>query len=166
MASSKLRIQFLLGSLKVANHPNWFLAVPALTCHVRRVDDEPKNVLGGPLQPCSIDPLTGFYRDGQCNVGPEDVGCHAVCTLVTDEFLAFSAASGNDLSTPVPEYGFPGLKAGDRWCVCAPRWKEALDAGFAAPVVLEATHEAALQYVSRSVLEEYGADAMAEEGET
>ena len=104
LASSKLRIQFLLGSLKVANHRNWFLAVSALTCHVRRVDDEPKNVLGGPLQPCSIDPLTGFYRDGQCNVGPEDVACHAVCTLVTDEFLAFSAASGNDLSTPVPEY--------------------------------------------------------------
>ena len=121
-----------------------------------------KNVLGGPLQICSLDPLTGFYREGSCEVGEEDFGCHAVCAVVTDDFLAFSRAAGNDLSTPRPEYGFPGLKTGDRWCVCAPRWKEALDAGHACPVVLEATSEAALEYVSRSVLEEYGVDALDE----
>ncbi len=114
-----------------------------------------RNVLGGPLIPCSTDPLTGFYRDGKCNVGPDDIGCHAVCCVVTEEFLAFSRASGNDLSTPMPVYGFPGLKQGDRWCVCAGRWKEALDAGYACPIILEATSEAALQYVSRAILEEY-----------
>lgn len=112
-------------------------------------------MLGGELIPCSTTPMTGFYRTGKCQVGPEDLGCHAVCCVLTEEFLAFSAAAGNDLSTPVPEYGFPGLKPGDRWCVCAARWKEALDAGFACEVVLEATSEAALQYVSRSILEEY-----------
>ncbi|MCB1077291.1 MAG: DUF2237 domain-containing protein [Verrucomicrobiae bacterium] len=122
-----------------------------------------KNVLGGELKPCSVDPVTGFYRNGKCDVGPEDVGCHAVCAEVTEDFLAFSRAAGNDLSTPHPEYGFPGLKPGDRWCVCAPRWKEALDAGYACPVVLEATSEEALNYVSRSILEEYGADALAGE---
>jgi len=114
-----------------------------------------RNLLGGPLIPCSTDPLTGFYRDGHCNVGPDDIGCHAVCCLMTEEFLAFSKASGNDLSTPVPAYGFPGLKPGDRWCVCAGRWKEALDTGYACPIFLEATSEAALRYVSRSILEEY-----------
>lgn len=114
-----------------------------------------KNVLGGDLIPCSMDPLTGFYRDGRCQVGPEDHGCHAVCCEVTEEFLEFSKASGNDLSTPMPMYGFPGLKPGDRWCVCAGRWKEALDGGFACPVILEATSETALQHVSRSILEEY-----------
>jgi len=107
--------------------------------------------------------MTGFYRSGSCEVGPEDMGCHAVCAEVTEDFLAFSRATGNDLSTPRPEYGFSGLKPGDRWCVCAPRWKEALDAGHACPVVLEATSEAALQYVSRSILEEYGIDALAED---
>ncbi|MBL9152542.1 MAG: DUF2237 domain-containing protein [Verrucomicrobiales bacterium] len=121
-----------------------------------------RNILGGPLQLCSLDPLTGFYREGSCDVGPEDLGCHAVCAVVTDDFLEFSRASGNDLSTPRPEYGFPGLNPGDRWCVCAPRWKEALDAGHACPVVLEATSAAALEYVSRSVLEEYGVDALDE----
>ena len=118
-----------------------------------------RNVLGEPLEPCSVDPLTGFYRDGSCRVGDEDQGCHAICCHVTAEFLDFSRESGNDLSTPVPAYGFPGLKPGDRWCVCAARWKEALDAGFACPVVLEATSEAALQYVSRSILEEFAVTA-------
>ena len=117
-----------------------------------------RNVLGGELMPCSHDPLTGFYRNGKCQVGPEDVGCHAVCAELTEDFLAFSMASGNDLSTPRPEYGFPGLKPGDRWCVCADRWREALDAGYACPVVLASTSEAALKYVSRSILEEYGID--------
>lgn len=116
---------------------------------------ENRNVLGGILIPCSTEPLTGFYRDGHCAVGPDDLGCHAVCCEVTEEFLVFSLASGNDLSTPMPDYGFPGLVTGDRWCVCAGRWKEALDAGYACPIVLEATSEAALRYVSRSILEEY-----------
>lgn len=124
-----------------------------------------RNVLGGELKPCSHDPLTGFYRNGKCQVGPEDVGCHAVCAEVTAEFLEFSKTSGNDLSTPVPEYGFPGLKPGDRWCVCAGRWKEALDAGFACPVVLESTSEAALDHVSRSILEEYAVEDVAEDAE-
>lgn len=123
-------------------------------------DTQNRNLLGGELVPCSTEPVTGFYRNGLCQVGPDDLGCHAVCCQVTEEFLEFSKKSGNDLSTPVPEYGFPGLKPGQRWCVCAGRWKEALDAGYAAPVVLEATSEAALQYVSRSILEEYGVDAL------
>lgn len=121
------------------------------------MESDNRNVLGGPLIPCSTDPLTGFYRDGKCNVGPDDIGCHAVCCVVTAEFLEFSKASGNDLSTPMPMWGFPGLQPGDRWCVCAGRWKEALDAGYACPIVLEATSEAALRYVSRSILEEYAA---------
>ena len=107
---------------------------------------------------CSLDPITGFYRDGHCRVGPDDHGCHAICCQVTVEFLEFSRLAGNDLVTPMPAYGFAGLKPGDRWCVCAARWKEALDAGAACPVLLEATSEAALQYVSRSILEEYGID--------
>lgn len=102
------------------------------------------NVLGGPLQPCSADPLTGFTRNGCCETGPGDVGSHTVCAVVTDAFLAFSRRQGNDLSTPQPEYGFPGLRAGDRWCLCAPRWQEALLAGCAPRVVLQATHQAAL----------------------
>ena len=120
----------------------------------------PKNILGTELKPCSLAPLTGFQRDGTCNTGPEDVGCHAVCAQVTEEFLAFSQSCGNDLSTPAPDHGFPGLKPGDRWCLCASRWKEALDAGFAPPILLEATHEAALQYIPRSLLEEYGIDKL------
>ncbi|RFC49009.1 MAG: hypothetical protein DVB23_000291 [Verrucomicrobia bacterium] len=121
--------------------------------------DRDLNVLGGPLEPCSLDPVTGFYRNGRCSVGEEDVGCHAVCVRVSAEFLAFSQAVGNDLSTPMPAYGFPGLQPGDRWCLCAPRWKEALDAGYAPPVYLKATHRAALDYVTRSILEEYAIDS-------
>ncbi len=124
-----------------------------------------RNIYGRELVPCSIDPLTGFYRDGCCNVGAEDLGCHAICCRVTEEFLAFSKASGNDLSTPMPMYGFPGLRPGDQWCVCAGRWKEAFDAGHACPVVLEATSEAALEYVPRAVLEEFGIDSI-EDSET
>jgi len=116
------------------------------------------NVLGGDLKPCSLDPVTGFYRTGACQVGPEDVGCHAVCIVATEEFLAFSRRAGNDLSTPMPDFGFPGLKAGDRWCLCASRWKEALDAGAAPMVVLESTSIAALHHVSRGVLEEYAVE--------
>ncbi len=101
--------------------------------------------------------MTGFYRTGACLSGPDDVGCHAVCAEVTEEFLAFSASAGNDLSTPRPEYGFPGLEPGDRWCVCAARWKEAYDAGVAPPVILKATSEAALQYVSLNELQAHAA---------
>jgi uncharacterized protein len=103
-----------------------------------------RNVLGGVLESCSTSPVTGFFRDGCCNTGPQDVGSHTVCVVLTAEFLAFSKARGNDLSTPVPEWGFPGLNPGDRWCLCAPRWQEALEAGNAPRVVLTATHEGAL----------------------
>jgi uncharacterized protein (DUF2237 family) len=113
------------------------------------------NVLGGILQPCSLDPVTGFYRDGCCNTGGEDVGLHTVCVVMTPEFLAFSKARGNDLSTPMPQYGFAGLKPGDRWCLCASRWKEALDAGAAPQVVLEATHAATLHVVPLEALKKH-----------
>lgn len=120
--------------------------------------DGDRNVLGGPLQVCCLDPLTGFYRTGRCSTGAEDSGCHAVCIEVTAEFLDFSRAVGNDLSTPVPAFAFPGLNPGDRWCLCAERWKEAWDAGVAPRVHLAATHEAALRYISRSVLEEFAVE--------
>ncbi|MBM3643945.1 MAG: DUF2237 domain-containing protein [Alphaproteobacteria bacterium] len=115
------------------------------------------NVLGGPLAPCSVSPLTGFYRDACCNTGREDSGLHTVCVVMTAEFLAFSKARGNDLSTPMPRFGFAGLKPGDRWCLCAARWKEALEAGRAPQVVLEATHAVTLQIVSLADLKRYAA---------
>ena len=117
-----------------------------------------RNVLGGELEPCGTEPLTGFYRDGCCNTGREDMGLHTVCAVMTAEFLAFSKACGNDLSTPMPEFGFAGLKPGDRWCLCAGRWKEALDAGVAPPVFLQATHEEALAVVPLAVLKRYAID--------
>jgi len=117
-----------------------------------------KNVLGEPLEPCSAEPLTGFYRDGCCNTGPEDEGRHVVCARVNAVFLEYSKSRGNDLSIPNPFFGFPGLKPGDRWCVCAERWKEALAAGFAAPVVLAATHEAVLEHVDIEILRRYAVD--------
>jgi hypothetical protein len=110
-------------------------------------DDERKNVLGGELAECSLSPLTGFYRDGCCRVGPEDHGVHSVCIRATEDFLSFSRARGNDLSTPMPQYHFPGLRPGDRWCLCAARWQEALEAGCAPPVVLECTDEITLQII-------------------
>ncbi len=103
------------------------------------------NVLGEPLMPCALDPLTGFYRDGCCNTGPEDIGRHVVCAEMTAEFLEFSRSVGNDLSTPMPTYGFEGLKPGDRWCLCASRWQEAYEAGQAPKVILASTHEGALE---------------------
>ena len=114
-----------------------------------------KNVLGGDLRICCVAPVTGFYRDGRCETGPMDVGTHVVCAQVTEEFLAFTRSRGNDLSTPRPQFQFPGLKGGDRWCLCAPRWKEAYDAGVAPPIVLHATHEAMLQYVPLEELKQY-----------
>jgi uncharacterized protein (DUF2237 family) len=131
----------------------------ALPQDTDREDPEARNVLGGELVPCSLAPRTGFFRNGCCETGPEDVGLHTVCAVMTAEFLAFSKAAGNDLSTPMPEYGFPGLKPGDRWCLCAPRWKQALDAGMAPQVVLEATHEETLAITTLGVLKDYAVDA-------
>jgi uncharacterized protein len=124
----------------------------------RRAEAGALNVLGEPLAPCGLDPVTGFYRDGCCNTGYEDVGIHVVCAKMTREFLAFSKERGNDLSTPMPEHGFAGLQPGDRWCLCAGRWKEALDAGVAPPVILQATHEEALAIVPLAVLKRYAID--------
>lgn len=117
-----------------------------------------RNVYGEPLQSCSERPLTGFYRSGCCHTGPEDAGLHTVCVEVTAEFLAFSKSRGNDLSTPAPDYGFPGLEPGDRWCLCAARWREALDAGKAPRVILAATHEATLDIVSLDDLKRFAID--------
>ena len=117
-----------------------------------------RNVLGGPLSECGSKPMTGFYRDGCCNTGRDDLGVHSVCSLMTAEFLEFSLARGNDLSTPMPDFGFPGLNAGDRWCLCAARWREALQAGCAPHVVLTATHERTLDYVSLEDLKKYAID--------
>lgn len=117
-----------------------------------------RNVLGGTLLVCSTDPMTGFFRNGCCDTAPEDLGSHTVCAVMTDEFLAFSKSVGNDLSTPHPEFGFPGLKAGDHWCLCAPRWQEALDAGAAPRVVLKATAEGALRYCALVDLTRYAVD--------
>lgn len=117
-----------------------------------------RNVYGEDLQICSTEPLTGFYRDGFCNTGPEDIGSHTVCTVVTAEFLEHQKQVGNDLSTPLPMYGFPGLKPGDRWGVCAGRWLQSYEAGIKAPVVMQATNEAALDIVPMEALTECSAD--------
>jgi uncharacterized protein (DUF2237 family) len=124
----------------------------------RREPPSALNVLGGALAPCSLDPVTGFYRDGCCNTDYDDTGIHTVCVRVTAKFLAFSKARGNDLSTPMPEYGFAGLKPGDQWCLCAGRWKEALDAGAAPQVVLAATHEETLAIVALDDLKRHALD--------
>ena len=117
-----------------------------------------QKLLGAPLAPCSTDPLTGFRRTGACETGPEDRGVHVVCAEVTDAFLAYSAARGNDLATPRPRWGFEGLEAGDRWCLCATRWREALEGGVAPPVDLAATHARALDFVTRPQLEAHAVD--------
>jgi uncharacterized protein (DUF2237 family) len=124
----------------------------------RRGQAQALNVLGEPLAPCGLDPVTGFYRDGCCNTGYEDTGIHVICARMTREFLAFSKSRGNDLSAPAPDLGFPGLAPGDRWCLCAGRWKEALDAGVAPPVVLAATHEEALAIVPLATLKRFAID--------
>ncbi|HEY8729030.1 MAG TPA: DUF2237 domain-containing protein [Acidothermaceae bacterium] len=116
------------------------------------------NVLGGSLEPCSNDPLTGFFRDGCCTTGPEDVGRQTIFAVATPEFLAHQRSVGNDLSTPMPAFGFPGLQPGDRWCVVAARWRQAYDAGVAAPVVLASTHEQALEIVPLDILQAHAVD--------
>ncbi|NER79622.1 MAG: DUF2237 domain-containing protein [Leptolyngbya sp. SIO1D8] len=120
-----------------------------------------QNVLGGKLEACSTSPVTGFYRDGCCNTGAGDFGAHVVCAQMTEAFLRYTRAQGNDLSTPMPIYNFPGLKPGDRWCLCASRWKEAYDDGVAPRVVLEATHASALKYVSLEQLKQHALDTEA-----
>jgi uncharacterized protein (DUF2237 family) len=123
-----------------------------------------RNVLGGALESCGTDPLTGFYRDGSCRTGPEDLGSHTICSVVSAEFLEFQQSIGNDLSTPVPEYGFPGLEPGDRWCVTARNWLRAHEAGVGAFVVLAATHERALEIVALEVLRQYAVDVPSDPG--
>jgi uncharacterized protein (DUF2237 family) len=120
-----------------------------------RYDAGARNVLGQELVPCSLNPVTGFFRNGCCETGPHDMGMHTVCAVMTAEFLSYSKSVGNDLSTPRPDLGFSGLKPGDRWCLCAPRWKEALDAGAAPRIVLESTHEETLAIVPLGVLKDY-----------
>jgi uncharacterized protein len=120
--------------------------------------DNPINVLGEELQECSRHPVTGFYRNGFCNTGPQDFGLHGVCVLLSEEFLAFSKYAGNDLSTPMLEFGFPGLKPGDRWCLCASRWRQALDAGYAPKVVLSSTHQTSLKVIALEDLKAYAVD--------
>jgi uncharacterized protein len=122
-------------------------------------DMQQLNVLGTELQPCSFDPMTGYYRTGCCEHHGDDPGMHVVCCRVTEEFLAFSASCGNDLSTPMPQYGFAGLRPGDQWCVCASRWAEAYEGGAACPVVLESTHLSALEYVDLEVLRRFAVPA-------
>ena len=117
-----------------------------------------RNVRGGPLALCCVDPVTGFFRDGHCRTDASDLGTHVICAKVTAEFLEFSRARGNDLTTPVPQYRFPGLKPGDRWCLCALRWREALLVGLAPPVALSATHAKALDFVTLVELERYAID--------
>ncbi|MGX7678082.1 DUF2237 family protein [Jatrophihabitans sp. DSM 45814] len=122
------------------------------------------NVLGGPLEECGTDPVTGFFRDGCCSSGPEDLGSHTVCAVVTAEFLAHQLRTGNDLTTPRPEYGFVGLQPGDRWCVVASRWLQAYESGVASPVVLAATNERALEIVPLQALRENAVDVPADPG--
>jgi uncharacterized protein (DUF2237 family) len=117
-----------------------------------------RNVFGGNLEACSLKPMTGFFRNGCCDTGLEDVGSHTVCIVTTDEFLKFSKLRGNDLSTPMPDFGFPGLKAGDRWCLCAPRWQEAFEENQAPRVVLRASHEGALSFCSLADLKSHAID--------
>ena len=124
----------------------------------RRQPERALNVFGQPLEHCGLDPLTGFYRDGCCNTDYDDPGIHTVCVRVTAKFLEFSKRRGNDLGTPMPEFGFPGLQPGDQWCLCAGRWKEALDAGAAPQVVLAATHEETLAIVSLTELKRHAID--------
>jgi uncharacterized protein (DUF2237 family) len=123
-----------------------------------------RNALGGPLEPCGTDPVTGFYRDGNCSCGPEDVGLHAVCAVMTPEFLAHQQQVGNDLVTPRPEWSFPGLHPGDRWCVVAARWLQAYQADAAAPVVLASTNERALEVIPLEVLRRHSVDVPSDPG--
>lgn len=138
------------GRLGAARHYGHMADIPSSPAE--------RNVLGEPLEPCGTEPMTGFYRDGSCSCGDQDIGLHAVCAVVTTEFLEHQRSIGNDLSTPVPEYGFPGLDPGDRWCVVAARWLQAYQGGVAAPVVLASTNERALEVIPLTVLQENAVD--------
>ena len=130
------------------------------TPHYANVPNQgPRNVLGGKLASCSTQPMTGFFRNGCCDTNAQDQGVHTVCTLMTEDFLTFSRMAGNDLSTPRPEFGFPGLRPGDRWCLCAARWQQALESGHAPKVFLQATHERTLSYCTLEDLKAHAADA-------
>jgi len=133
--------------------------MPDVPHHANTPQQGPRNVLGSKLASCSTEPMTGFFRNGCCDTNAEDQGVHTVCTVMTEEFLAFSLVAGNDLSTPRPELGFPGLRPGDRWCLCAARWQQALESGYAPMVVLQATHERTLSYCSLQDLQAHAADA-------
>ena len=122
------------------------------------MSDDERNVLGGPLRTCGTSPMTGFHRDGCCTTGPQDLGSHTICAVMTEEFLAHQRSIGNDLSTPAPQFRFPGLRPGDRWCVTAPNWLRAFRDGVAAPVVLASTHERALDIVPLSALTQNAVD--------
>ncbi len=152
LSSLLLVSTLLMAQNKVANHSKVGCGPVAETNQKKKMENQTKknekNVLGSALQIAGTLPITGFYRDGFCSTGTADRGIHVVAAVVTDQFLQYSKARGNDLITPVPAYGFAGLKAGDKWCLCAARWKEAYDAGVAPPVVLEATHEKALEYAT------------------
>jgi uncharacterized protein (DUF2237 family) len=145
----------LLQIVGVASRNLRLLLYQSKAVQIRKAMTEARNVLGGSLQTCCTSPMTGFYRDGCCNTGAGDVGAHVVCAQVTEQFLDYTRAQGNDLSTPVPAFNFPGLKPGDRWCLCASRWKEAFDDGVAPPVVLAATHASALEYVTLDELKQH-----------
>ena len=144
------------GDLHIFGHARSLAFIEASTLPI--MPRTARNVLGTDLQPCGLDPVTGFYRDGACRTGGGDAGVHVVCAVMTDEFLTFTKRQGNDLSTPNPEYHFPGLKAGDRWCLCVTRWREAKAAGCAPLVVLDATHVAALEWVELEDLQAHAAD--------
>lgn len=148
---------------RASTQPSECLPEPANDCAIPpQIEPAPnaQNVLGGALEPCSAAPLTGFRRTGRCETGPEDRGVHVVCGEMTEAFLSYTRGAGNDLSTPRPEYDFPGLVSGDRWCLCAARWAEALAAGVAPPVVLEATQDAALQTIELGSLRAHAAEAL------
>lgn len=157
IAAVDVGVQSRLCALEFFNrHPDVFRVT--IEDMEENVPVHSQNVLGGRLQSCCVAPMTGFYRDGYCRTGPHDYGLHIVCAEMTEEFLVFSQQRGNDLSTPRPEYEFPGLKPGDRWCLCVERWKEAYNAGFAPHVILEATSASALEFVTLEQLEEYRVD--------
>ncbi|GAA0873262.1 DUF2237 domain-containing protein [Gangjinia marincola] len=143
---SPLRVLYMMVALGMSAFLMSMIAMK------HKAEENPQNVLGSELKTCCIDPMTGFYRDGSCKTGSEDQGTHVVCAQMTEEFLRFTKSKGNDLSTPIPAYNFPGLKPGDKWCLCALRWREALKADKAPPVILERTNAKALDYVSMEEL--------------
>jgi len=149
-----MRIQVVAAMFLIGLAGAYFLSSKSNTMSTNPPDFT-KNVLGTPLQTCCTDPMTGFYRNGRCETGPEDYGTHVVCAEMTEEFLTFTKSKGNDLSTPRPEFRFPGLEPGDKWCLCALRWREAWEAGVAPPVVLERTHEKALRYMKLEDLKQH-----------